>query len=197
MIWAPFFLSKKKRSSVSFTCSLSFLLGCKNSPNETIFWIMTCLSNQFLFHIKFVIFVSLQVPCFFSHKRNNTYFIWCFTNFESLAFINIGNYCEEHDIITSLGLLGKQALKLFEKCFKKWKWSRFNTSKFYNFTQLHGLCVSTRGINQNIRFSSKVAEKDGACNIMEFTSQEFWAQFMDLLWNFFYWILCLFNFPIL
>jgi hypothetical protein len=91
---------------------------------------MTCLSNQFLFHIKFVIFVSLQVPCFFNHKRNNTYFIWRFTNFESLAFINIGNYCEEHDIFTSFGLLGKQALKLFEKCFKKWKWSRFTTSSF-------------------------------------------------------------------
>jgi hypothetical protein len=43
----------------------------------------------------------------------------------------------------------------------------------FHFTQLHGLCVSTRGINQNIRFSSKVVEKDGACNIMEFTSQEF------------------------
>jgi hypothetical protein len=43
----------------------------------------------------------------------------------------------------------------------------------FHFTQLHGLCVSARGINQNIRFSSKVAEKDGACNIMEFTSQEF------------------------
>ncbi len=122
--------SFQKRSAVSFTCSLSFLIGCKNSPNETIFWIMTCLSNQFLFHIKFVIFVSLQVPCFFNHKRNNTYFIWRFTNFESLAFINIGNYCEEHDIFTSFGLLGKQALKLFEKCFKKWKWSRFTTSSF-------------------------------------------------------------------
>jgi hypothetical protein len=75
---------------------------------------MTCLSNQFLFHIKFVIFVSLQVPCFFNHKRNNTYSIRYFTNFESLAFMNIDNYCEEHDIITPLGLLGKQALELFE-----------------------------------------------------------------------------------
>jgi hypothetical protein len=36
-------------------------------------------------------------------------------------------------------------------------------------------------MGKNTRIFSKVAGEDGACSIMKFTSQEFWAQLMDLV----------------
>jgi hypothetical protein len=36
-------------------------------------------------------------------------------------------------------------------------------------------------MGKNTRIFSKVKEEDGSCSIMEFRSQEFWAQFMDLV----------------